>query len=128
LIDVLKRQNTARALGFVGIRILEAAAIVSGVVIVMTMVTSPEARAGPDALATGDALVAMQPCGVPGGWPYAAYRWLDGSSRNRWSLTSPIRSSRLPRLTKPNTEVSSPARRSACRPVRLSRSDVHASG
>ena len=59
LYPVVKRQNEALALGFVGVRVLEAATIVSGVVIVMSMVTLRQAGAGTDALATGKALVAM---------------------------------------------------------------------
>jgi hypothetical protein len=59
LYPVVKRQNEARALGFVGIRVLEAATIFSGVVIVMSMVTLRQDEAGPEALATGKALVAM---------------------------------------------------------------------
>ena len=39
LYPVVKRQNEGVALGFVGVRVLEAATIVAGVVIVMTMVT-----------------------------------------------------------------------------------------
>jgi uncharacterized protein DUF4386 len=59
LYPVVKRQNKALALGFVGIRVLEAATIFSGVVIVMSMVTLRQAGAGPEALVTGKALVAM---------------------------------------------------------------------
>ena len=59
LYPVVKRQNLSLALGFVGTRVLEAATIISGVVIVMTIVTLGQAGAGPDALATGNALVAM---------------------------------------------------------------------
>jgi hypothetical protein len=59
LYPVVKRQNEALALGFVGTRILEAATIVSGVVIVMSMVTLRQAGAGPEALVTGKVLVAM---------------------------------------------------------------------
>jgi len=59
LYPVVKRQNAALALGFAGVRVLEAATIVSGVAIVMSMVTLRQAGAGPDALATGKALVAL---------------------------------------------------------------------
>ena len=59
LYPVVKKQNLSLALGFVGTRVLEAATIISGVVIVMTIVTLGQAGAGPDALATGNALVAM---------------------------------------------------------------------
>ena len=56
---VVKRQNQARALGFVGTRVLEGATIISGIVIVMSMVTLRETGAGPQALPTAQALVAM---------------------------------------------------------------------
>jgi hypothetical protein len=59
LYPVVKRQNETLALGFVGVRVLEAATIVAGVVIVMSMVTLRQAGAGPEALVTGKALVAM---------------------------------------------------------------------
>jgi hypothetical protein len=59
LYPVVKRQDEARALGFAGIRVLEAATIVSGIVIVMSMVTLRQDGAGPGALATGKVLVAM---------------------------------------------------------------------
>jgi hypothetical protein len=58
LYPVVKRQNEGVALGFVGVRVLEAATIVAGVVIVMTIVTLRQAGAGPDALVTGKALIA----------------------------------------------------------------------
>ena len=59
LYPVVKRQNQALALGFVGIRVLEAATIVSGIVIVMSMVTLRQDGAGPESLTTGKVLVAM---------------------------------------------------------------------
>jgi hypothetical protein len=59
LYPVVKRQNEGVALGFVATRVLEAATIVSGVVILMSMVTLRQAGAGADAMATGKALVAM---------------------------------------------------------------------
>src|SRR5690349_17289391 len=59
LYPVVKRQNQALALGFVGSRVLEAATIFSGVVILMSMVTLRQAGAGPEALITGKALVAL---------------------------------------------------------------------
>jgi Domain of unknown function (DUF4386) len=59
LYPVLRRQNHSMALGFVGSRVLEAATIFSGTVILMTMVTLRQDGAGADALATGKALVAM---------------------------------------------------------------------
>ncbi|WP_328414620.1 DUF4386 domain-containing protein [Micromonospora sp. NBC_00389] len=60
LYPVVKRQNEAVALGFVGVRVLEAATIVAGVVILMSVVTLRQAGAGADALVTGQALVAMR--------------------------------------------------------------------
>jgi hypothetical protein len=58
LYRVVKRQNEAAALGFVGARVLEAAGIVAGVVALMSIVTLRQAGAGADALVTGQALVA----------------------------------------------------------------------
>jgi hypothetical protein len=60
LYPVVKRQNEGVALGFVGTRVLEAATIVSGVVILMSMVTLRQSGAGPDALLTGKALIALR--------------------------------------------------------------------
>jgi hypothetical protein len=59
LYPVIKRQGEARALGFVGTRVVEAATIVAGIVVVMSMVTLRQDGAGPEALATSKALVAM---------------------------------------------------------------------
>jgi hypothetical protein len=59
LYPVVKRQNESLALGFVAARTLEAATIVAGVVILMSMVTLRAAGAGPEALVTGKALAAM---------------------------------------------------------------------
>src|SRR5512133_2346009 len=58
LYPVVKRQNEAAALGFVGSRTLEAAAIVAGVVSLLSVVTLRQAGAGVGALVTGQALVA----------------------------------------------------------------------
>jgi hypothetical protein len=58
LYPVVKRQNEAAALGFVGARVLEAAGITAGVVALMSIVTLRQAGAGPEALVTGQALVA----------------------------------------------------------------------
>ncbi|HWH99235.1 MAG TPA: DUF4386 domain-containing protein [Propionibacteriaceae bacterium] len=58
LYPVVKRQNQAAALGFVGSRTLEGAAIVAGVVALMSIVTLRQAGAGAGALVTGQALVA----------------------------------------------------------------------
>ncbi|MHA7171642.1 DUF4386 domain-containing protein [Arthrobacter monumenti] len=60
LYPVLKRQNEGVALGFVGARILEAATIFTGVVIVLSLVTLRQAGAGEDAVVTGQALVALR--------------------------------------------------------------------
>lgn len=59
LYPVVKRQNEAVALGFVGVRVLEAATIVAGVVSLLAIVTLRQAGAGADALVTGQALVAL---------------------------------------------------------------------
>jgi hypothetical protein len=59
LYPVVRRQNQGMALGFVGSRVLEAATIFAGTVIVMTMVTLRKDGAGADALAAGKALVPM---------------------------------------------------------------------
>jgi uncharacterized protein DUF4386 len=59
LYPVVKRQGETRALAFVGIRVLEAATIIAGIVIVMSMVTLRQAGAGPQALGAGQALAAM---------------------------------------------------------------------
>lgn len=59
LYPVVKRQNEAVALGFIGARVLEAAAIFAGVVSILSVVTLRQAGAGPDALVTGQALVAI---------------------------------------------------------------------
>jgi hypothetical protein len=59
LYPVVKRQNEGVALGFVGSRTLEAAAIVAGVVSLLSLVTLRQAGAGAGALVTGQALVAQ---------------------------------------------------------------------
>ncbi|HEX5992750.1 MAG TPA: DUF4386 domain-containing protein, partial [Thermomicrobiales bacterium] len=59
LYPVVKRQNEAVALGFIGARVLEAAAIFAGVVSILSVVTLRQAGAGPDALVTGQALVGL---------------------------------------------------------------------
>ncbi len=59
LYPVVRRQNEGVALGFVGSRVLEAAAIVTGVVCLLSVVTLRQAGAGAQSLATGQALVAM---------------------------------------------------------------------
>ncbi|HET9646906.1 MAG TPA: DUF4386 domain-containing protein [Microlunatus sp.] len=58
LYPVVKRQNEGIALGFVGSRTLEAAAIIAGVVSMLSLVTLRQAVAGTGALVTGQALVA----------------------------------------------------------------------
>ncbi len=59
LFPVVKRQNEGVALGFVGSRIIEGAAIFVGIACLFTIVTLRRDGAGADALATGNALVAM---------------------------------------------------------------------
>ena len=59
LYPVVKRQNEGVALGFVGARVLEAAAIFAGVVSLLSVVTLRQAGAGAEALVTGQALVAL---------------------------------------------------------------------
>jgi hypothetical protein len=59
LYPVVKWQNQGLAMGFVGVRVLEAATIVAGVVSLLSVVTLRKAGAGADALATGQALVAQ---------------------------------------------------------------------
>jgi len=59
LYPVVKRQNEGVALGFVGSRTLEGAAIVAGVVSLLSLVTLRQAGAGANAAATGQALVAQ---------------------------------------------------------------------
>jgi Domain of unknown function (DUF4386) len=60
LYPVVKRQNEAAALGFVGVRVLEAATIVACIVPLLAIVTLRQAGAGADALVTGQALIAMR--------------------------------------------------------------------
>ncbi len=57
LYPVIKRQNEGVALGFVGSRTLEGAAIVAGVVSLLSVVSLRQAGVGPDAIVTGQALV-----------------------------------------------------------------------
>jgi hypothetical protein len=59
LYPVVKRQNEAVALGFVGARVLEAGTIFAGVACLLAVVTLRKAGAGAGALVTGQALVAM---------------------------------------------------------------------
>src|SRR5919204_3554330 len=59
LFPVLKRQNEGVALGFVGVRALEAAATVAGVVMLMTVVGLRQAGAGAGALPIAHTLVGM---------------------------------------------------------------------
>jgi hypothetical protein len=59
LYPVVKRQNEAAALGLVGVRVLEAATIVAGVVTLLAIVTVRQAGAGADAVVAGQALVAL---------------------------------------------------------------------
>ena len=59
LYPVVKRQNEGVALGFIGSRVLEASTIFVGVACLLAVVTLRQAGAGPGALVTGQALVAM---------------------------------------------------------------------
>ena len=59
LFPVVKRQNEAVALGFVGSRTLEASTIFVGVACLLSVVSLRQAGAGADALATSHALVDM---------------------------------------------------------------------
>ncbi|WP_262282963.1 DUF4386 domain-containing protein [Micromonospora sp. MA102] len=59
LYPVVKRQGEARALSFIGARVLEAAGIFVGVASLLTVVALRRAGAGTDALVTGQALVAF---------------------------------------------------------------------
>lgn len=60
LYPVVKRQNQAVALGFVGARVLEAATIVAGVVALLSIVTLRQAGDGADALVVSQALLAQR--------------------------------------------------------------------
>jgi len=59
LYPLVKRQNEALAMGFVGARTLEAATIFVGVAALLTVVTLRQAGAGADGLVAGQALVAF---------------------------------------------------------------------
>ena len=59
LYPVVRRQGEARALAFVGSRVLEAATIYVGIVSLMSIVTLRQAGAGAGALATGQGLAAQ---------------------------------------------------------------------
>jgi hypothetical protein len=59
LYPVVKRQNQGTALGFVAIRVLEAAMIAAGAVALMAVVTLRQSGVGTDGLVTGQALVAV---------------------------------------------------------------------
>jgi hypothetical protein len=59
LYPVLKRQNEAVALGFIGTRVLEASTIFADVVCLLAIVTLRRAGVGADALVTGKTLVAL---------------------------------------------------------------------
>ena len=70
LYPVVKRQNGGVALGFVGTRVLEAAALFAGVVALLSVVTLRQSGAGADAVVTGQALVAQY------GWSFLLGRSL----------------------------------------------------
>jgi hypothetical protein len=59
LYPVVKRQNEGVALGFVGVRTLEAGTIFAGVASLLAVVALRQAEAGASALATGQALVGV---------------------------------------------------------------------
>ena len=59
LYPMVRKQNESLALGFVGARILEAAAIFAGVVALLSIVTLRQAGVGDDGLITGQALFAQ---------------------------------------------------------------------
>jgi hypothetical protein len=59
LFPILKRQNEAVALGFVGARTLEGAAIITGVACLLTIVGLRQAGAGAGAVVTGQALATL---------------------------------------------------------------------
>jgi hypothetical protein len=59
LYPVVKKQNEGIALGFVGVRVLEAATIFAGVVSLLSIVTLRTTGAGVGALSSGRALVAQ---------------------------------------------------------------------
>lgn len=59
LFPVVKRQNEAAALGFVGSRVLEAATIFAGVACLLSVVSLRQAGVGTNALASAQTLVAL---------------------------------------------------------------------
>ena len=59
LYKVLKRQNQAGALGFVGSRVLEGALLFAGVASILTVVALRQAGVGADGLVVGQALVGL---------------------------------------------------------------------
>jgi hypothetical protein len=59
LYPVIKKQNEAMALGFIGSRVMEAGTIFADVVCLLTIVTLRRAGVGADGLITGKALVVM---------------------------------------------------------------------
>jgi Domain of unknown function (DUF4386) len=59
LFPVVKRQNEGVALGFVSVRVLEAACIFAGIATLLSVVTLRQTGAGADGLAAAHALVAL---------------------------------------------------------------------
>lgn len=59
LYPVLKRQNESVALGFLGVRVLEASTIFADAVCLLAIVTLRRAGVGAEALVTGKALIAL---------------------------------------------------------------------
>ena len=59
LYPVVRRQNEGVALGFVGMRVLEAAGLFAGVVSLLSLMTLRQSGAGADAMVAGQTLVAQ---------------------------------------------------------------------
>jgi hypothetical protein len=59
LYPVVRKQNEGVALGFVGARVMESAAIVAGIACLLSVVTLRQAGAGADAVVTGQGLGAL---------------------------------------------------------------------
>ena len=106
LFPILKYQNEAVALGFVGTRVLEASTIFADVVCLMAIVTLRRAGVGADALVTGKMLVALYglfrlgqnlmpavndlfwaPCFISRAWCRVFFPCLESSERPCSSLT-----------------------------------------
>jgi Domain of unknown function (DUF4386) len=106
LYSVVKRQHEGIAMGFVGSRVLEAATIFVGVVTLLSVVTLRQAAVGADALATSQALVAVNnwtfvsdeaffrwstlccwaPCYIAPAWCLGSFRSWGGLERRCFSF------------------------------------------